>query len=927
MTSQPNSSLILCSTPRLAVSLQQHHQREQLEKGFTQWSPINAMTPSQWLKKWLEEAVMLGRAPLEAGLLTELTPLEEGLLWERAIEESLKHFDAKELFDTAGLATAAVEANRYMVEWEIAVFGDYLTEETQQFLVWRERFQSLCHERRKLEPVRFAEHVIKMIKQGHGELPAHIEFAGFDVMHPQLERLQAALEERKRKVTTKVLTLDGPQASEHIELVDRDAECRAAVAWAKAQLDQNPKTRIAIVVPELPALRTKLASLLDDALEANVNRPALAESQRAYDFSIGPSLTSQAIINTALNLLKLVYPYEGRQDSPVFHGDVAYLLHSPYWSKGVTEADGRAQLDAELRKTLSLSFKLSQLQRSVEKLARGERALHLPALREALKALLALRGQSKVNALPSVWAERFQSALLALDWPGERTLSSVEYQAKKSFERLLSELAGLDSLLGKIDVQQAIRHFTKMCQAKIFQPESRNITNLQVMGMMEAAAAPLDAIWVMGMNDHVWPPPAKPNPLVPAALQHSKGTPNANSEVQTKFAGAIHKRLRKSAHQIIFSSAQQDGERVLRVSPLMVDISPSSRDVLLFDAVDQQLANSRPKQVGDKPWDWLEDHQAPGVGEGERVSGGTGLLKAQAVCPAWAFHQYRLYARELKEPVDGLDAMDRGTLVHHVLELFWRDRDSEILKEPPEVLLATLEAVADAALLKFNADHDDVFSETFLTLEKERLVELIMMWLDNYEKPRPAFEVVACEEEREIEIEGVKIKVVVDRIDQLNNGHRLIMDYKTGGAVDFKNWGEDVITEPQLPIYAAFSPTNQAIAGVIFARVRWDESKFSGVLAQKGLIKGVRVFNEVVRGSAIFDAEQFPDWDSVIAYWRKNLTGTILSLKAGDAAVRIQDEQDLKYCEVSAILRVAERALQFEHVQKLNVNKVGDVSR
>ncbi len=92
-------------------------------------------------------------------------------------------------------------------------------------------------------------------------------------------------------------------------------------------------------------------------------------------------------------------------------------------------------------------------------------------------------------------------------------------------------------------------------------------------------------------------------------------------------------------------------------------------------------------------------------------------------------------------------------------------------------------------------------------------------------------------------------------------------------------------------------------------------------------MKGVRVFNEVVRGSAIFDAEQFPDWDSVIAYWRKNLTGTILSLKAGDAAVRIQDEQDLKYCEVSAILRVAERALQFEHVQKLNVNKVGDVSR
>jgi exodeoxyribonuclease-5 len=41
----------------------------------------------------------------------------------------------------------------------------------------------------------------------------------------------------------------------------------------------------------------------------------------------------------------------------------------------------------------------------------------------------------------------------------------------------------------------------------------------------------------------------------------------------------------------------------------------------------------------------LHDAKAPAVGEGERVRGGTGLLKAQALCPAWAFYQYRLGAR------------------------------------------------------------------------------------------------------------------------------------------------------------------------------------------------------------------------------------------------------------------------------------------
>jgi exodeoxyribonuclease-5 len=926
MTLKPNSSLILCATPRLAVSLQQHHQRAQLEKGLTQWSPLHVLTPSQWLKQWMEEVVMVGQLPLEEGLLTELTPLEEGLLWERAIEDSIKHFDAKELFDTRGLASAAIEANRFMVEWKIAVSSEFSTEETRQFLVWRERFQLLCQERRKLESVRFFERAIEMIKRGVGEMPAQIEFAGFDVKHPLLERLQEALKSRDVNVTTKILTLDSPQPAEHIALTDQDAECRAAVAWAKVQLDRNPQAQIAIVVPELSALRGKLASLLDDVLEPQFNRPALAESQRAYDFSLGTALSAQAIINTALNLLRLVYPFERRQDSPVFQGDIAYLLHSPYWSKGITEADGRARLDAELRKTLSLSFKLTQLQRTVEKLAHGERALHLPALCAALKTLLTLRAQSKAQSFPSAWAERFQSSLAELDWPGERTLSSVEYQAKKAFERLLGELAGLDLLLGKIDVQQAIRHLTKMCQAKIFQPESKDITNLQVMGMMEAAAAPLTAIWVMGMNDHVWPPATKPNPLLPVKLQSDKGTPNASSEVQAKFAKAIHDRLMVSAHQIIFSSAKQDGDRVLRLSPLMEKIISPSTEVLCAQALGETLAGMMSEDIGDRPWDWVEDNQAPPVTSGEHVSGGTGLLKAQAICPAWAFYQYRLHARELKEPVDGLDAMDRGTLVHLILEHFWHDKDSNILKEPPEALKEMLEAIADEVLLEFNARHDEVFSETFVQLEKERLVKLVMMWLDSYEKDRPAFKVVACEAQRNLEIEGVSIKLVVDRIDELEDGRQLIMDYKTGSAVDYKNWGQEIITEPQLPIYAAFALKDQELAGVCFAKVRWDKPGFSGVLVEPKLIKGPYGFTES-RGRKIFNEEQFPSWSSIISYWHDKISATVLSLKAGDAKVQVEDEKHLAYCEVMPILRVAERELQFEHVQKANLTNVGEVPR
>jgi exodeoxyribonuclease-5 len=95
MTQQPNSSLILCSTPRLARSLQQLHQQAQLNQGLKQWSPLNVKTLSQWLTEFVEEAVMLGELNANKIPSGELTALQEGLLWEQAIKESLRRTKLK----------------------------------------------------------------------------------------------------------------------------------------------------------------------------------------------------------------------------------------------------------------------------------------------------------------------------------------------------------------------------------------------------------------------------------------------------------------------------------------------------------------------------------------------------------------------------------------------------------------------------------------------------------------------------------------------------------------------------------------------------------------------------------------------------------------------------------------------------------------
>ncbi|MFM1977638.1 MAG: hypothetical protein RLZZ151_153, partial [Pseudomonadota bacterium] len=110
MTKDSNSSLILCSTPRLARSLQGIFQREQVRKGIVKWQPLNAVPLSQWLGQVLDEAILLGEIDAAKMPGTELNALQESLLWEQSIRYCLKSHEAKDLFDASGLASAAMEA-------------------------------------------------------------------------------------------------------------------------------------------------------------------------------------------------------------------------------------------------------------------------------------------------------------------------------------------------------------------------------------------------------------------------------------------------------------------------------------------------------------------------------------------------------------------------------------------------------------------------------------------------------------------------------------------------------------------------------------------------------------------------------------------------------------------------------------------------
>ncbi len=190
----------------------------------------------------------------------------------------------------------------------------------------------------------------------------------------------------------------------------------------------------------------------------------------------------------------------------------------------------------------------------------------------------------------------------------------------------------------------------------------------------------------------------------------------------------------------------------------------------------------------------------------------------------------------MDEPVEGLDPAARGTLVHAALESFWTTvQSSAALAALSET--ARRQAIAEAvaqALQGFETERRVTLPARFRgEPEAIRLGKLLDFWLLVEAKRGLPFDVVACEQPAEVEIEGIKVKMVVDRIDRLADGRQVIIDYKTGASIDTKNWAGQRITEPQLPIYAAL--VNDEVAAVVFAKVLLDKPAFAGVADEKEL--------------------------------------------------------------------------------------------
>jgi exodeoxyribonuclease-5 len=881
--------VVLCATARLALDLRRAHGDAQVARGAGTWRALQSSTPALWLDALVSRALLRGEIPPDVAAGGFLGHVQERNLWELAIARDAGA--AADLFDREGMALAAMEASSLQRTWRIDVPEALHTSEYQAWLRWREDVAAACRSGNWRGMDEILAWRIACIERGLGGLPARIGLAGFVAADPVVSRLLLVLEARGVELFRVDFGCGSGTAARGVECSEAAAECRAASAWARQRLDEagDRRLRLRIAVADLAARRRQLESALSDALHGDAVGAAWAAQEREYEFVGGEPLAAHALADVALSLLQM-YASPRR----IAQASFGALLCTPGWSADVDEADARARIEAGLRESLRPEASLERFRAAI-----GRLAVRVPApqLLAQLDALVEATRNASRRQSPSAWGKVFIELLDALGWPGQRPLLAAEAGVVDELRELILGLSSLDAILGRIDRGEALRQLRRQCRDRAYRSRRRSAPRVEVCSLDDALAGAVDGLWVIGLNEGAWPPAPRPNPLLPAELQRRAGIPAARADSLADAAREAQALWCASAPEVLFSWSCKEGEKALRPSPLLDGI-----------AVTFNEAARVPITVAGEV-ELIDDSLAPELGPDEEIRGGTGLLAAQAACPAWAFHQYRLGATVLSAPTSGLDALARGSLLHAALEAFWTGRGlAELQAMDAELRESEIARVVKLALDEHDREAIDPLPPRLRALEAQRLSELLASWLE-VEVTRPPFRVVAREERHRLDIEGLSVTVVIDRVDELGDGRLAIIDYKSGRSDRSSSWSSERIVEPQLPIYAALAFPDRAVAAVALARVTREEPAFFGVAESEGLLPNVKALDQQRRR---YGEDDFPDWTALRAVWAERIREVAREVKAGVAAVVFEKESDLQYCEVKPLLRLADRQQQID---------------
>ncbi|MFO1290212.1 MAG: PD-(D/E)XK nuclease family protein [Nitrosomonas sp.] len=873
------NTIVLTGNQRLTGVLRGLSEQIFISQQFNVWKSPFIIPWNSWLLMLWEESLISGLLPKYEQLLS---PWQEYVIWQEVIKADLS---VKPTYSTIQLVQNAWQlVGSWCIPQNESAFN--YNQDSQLFWKWLLRFQSICKEKNFVSVVSIANKLQPLLKSQKLIPPFHLILTGFDELNPlqvqfltTLENLGCRIEwvERQTK-SNQVFRIACKDVHEEREWMAR---------WVRKKQEDNPGTRIGIVAPQLQNQRDAIQHTLDEILIPEIFHPESQNLTPPYNFSLGKALNQFSPITTALNLLNFF-------GTTLRFETVSHLLRSPLIAGWAEESGARALLDAKLREIGEPVFTVDAL---IDFCVRCDSNTACPIFLQQLQSTKKWVTVNNNNAKPGQWSSRIDHFLKRMGWLEDYSLSHETFQLIGAWRELLAEFASLDWVMGEMTAIDAINLLSQMASQRIFQSQVDNQT-IQILGPLEAQGIEFDFLWVAGLHDSAWPNHFDPNPFIPIPVQRKHQIPHSSGQRELMVATQQMQRILGSANEVIVSYPQFDEESILRPSPLI-------KGFTAIDAQDLALSNVplwRDIIYAQSQSEVIQQETILPV-ETTLVRGGSRIFELQAACPFRAFAELRLYASSLGKVQMGLNAMERGNLVHRAMEKIWGALNShQQLMALSEAQLAELiRTQVMLAIDEIRVDYPYTLTNRIRMIEIARISAQIDKWLA-LEKTRSPFAVTSREQTVEIELAELKIKLKIDRIDTLVDGRQIIIDYKTG-KVSPSEWFGDRPDKPQLPLYSLVL-AKQQLAGITFAQLRVDQIAFSGITVEENLLPKVKSFEKMTQ------TQEIADWPTVIMNWQRVLENLALQFLSGEATVNPKKyPETCQHCSLQVLCRINEATI------------------
>lgn len=879
-----NGSVIVTANARSARALAFLYAEEQRAKNIEMWPSPQIFDWESWLSSlWQQVSTSDPDAPLL------LTPWQERTLWKM-----VQQADAALVVSTDGIAAMAQSA--YALLSDYRRHGErnttWLETDAEHFRQWAKTFDQRCRERNWTSRSELASLLSRAVRAGNIALPKQILLIGFDRFTPAQQILLQSL--REAGLIAEDSPAAPPETKSRMRIVadDLHQEMTACAWWCRKKIEGNGSIRIGVIAPDVSEIRAETERVFRSVLMPESLDLTIDSAPMPFEFSLGVPLATVPVIRAALLLLRWT-------SSPLTEEQISWLLLSGFLHQHSTETATLARFDFKQRASGALSPEATL------KIFLSNR---VPAP-FAARAKQVLEAAKPGSGTYSQWADLTETLLQIAAWPGYSTPDSIQFQAMQRWSRLLDEVALLDFAGRSVTLAAFVQALEKQAQETIFTPESYHAP-IQILGALESSGQTFDAMWFLDADDSHWPLSGKPHPLLPKWLQRSAGMPHSTTGIDAELARVVTQRLAESAPECVFSYARQNKEGELRASPLLGPLFPHETGVVSATA----LLSEQPRNEQAGAVETLQLSSRIVAWPVENSAGGSEVLKRQAACPFQSFASRRLQARPLLRTEWGLDARQRGNLLHEVLENVWSPQTPEIWRMTTlddlkrvvsnQRLDEALRFHIENVFRKYMEEHaNDPWMLAYLESEQLRLLTRLREWM-LYEAKRQPFQVI----EREVRLQDVsvgelKLNLRADRVDTLADGSHLLIDYKTGD-VSVSQWQGSHPDEPQLPLYAAYGNIAE-ISGLLFARIRAGETEFVGRVARAEQ----NLFNDAsslrILTNQPYDATMRDQWENALL----QLADEFL---LGEASVDPKHRtKTCQYCDFPGLCRIAEASSGF----------------